>query len=128
MNFIENEFAKDVVKAFLSDYMSKDNDGYEFNEEKCDKMNDIIAYCQKLETEYDCKIIRCMLDPKHEQGCIQVLFCGEAAFGERKESLEDFINAVKLCDGINIAANPAGDDLFQITFFIENLWTAKKSK
>ena len=127
MNFIENEFAKDVIKAFLANYKSKDNDKYEFNMDKCDKMNDIIAYCQKLETEYDCKIIRCMLEPKYEQGYIQVLFRGELALGEKEASLKEFIDTLKLCDGINITTNPAGEDLFQITFFVEDLWIPKKT-
>ena len=126
MNNIENEFAKNVIKAFLVDYKLKSNKDYEFNESKCDKMNDIIAYCQKLEAEYGCKIIRCMLEPKHEQGYIQVLFSGELALGEKKASLKEFIETLKLCDGINITTNPAGDDMFQITFFVEDLWVRKK--
>ena len=125
MSFVENEFAKNVVKAFLADYRSKDNNGYEFDEDKCDKMNNIIAYCQNLETEYGCKIIRCMLEPKYEQGYIQVLFSGELALGEKKSSLQEFIEALKLCDGVNITTNPAGEDFFQITFFVEHLYVKK---
>ena len=125
MNFIENEFAKDVIKAFLADYNSKDNANYEFNMDKCDKMNNIIAYCQKIETECNCKIIRCMLEPKYKQGYIQVLFSGELTLGEKEETLKEFIDTLKLCDGINITTNPAGEDLFQITFFVENLWIPK---
>ena len=126
MNSVEKEFAKDVIKAFIADYQSKDNDSYEFNMDKCDKMNDIIAYCQKLEAEYNCKVIRYMLEPKYEQGYVQVLFNGELALGEKAESLKEFIDTLKLCDGINITTNPAGEDLFQITFFVENLWIPKK--
>ena len=125
MNFIENEFAKDVIKAFLADYKSKNNSNYEFNMDKCDKINDIIAYCQKLEKEHGCKVIRCMLEPKYEQGYIQVLFCGEFAIGAKDGSLGEFVDAIKLCDGVNITTNPAGEDMFQITFFVENLWVKK---
>lgn len=127
MNFIENEFAKDVIKAFFANYKSKDNDKYELNMDKCDKMNDIIAYCQKLETEYDCKIIGCTPEPKYEQGYVKVLFSGELAIGEREASLKEFIDTLKLCDGINITTNPAGEDFFQITFFVEDLWIPKKT-
>ncbi len=128
MNFIEEELAKTAIKAFLVDYRSKNNDDYEFNDDKCDKMNDIICYCQKLETEYDCKIIRCMLEPRYEQGYIQVLFNGELPLGEKKASLEEFINTLKLCDGVNITANTVGEDLFQITFFVEKLWIHKRKQ
>ena len=125
MNFVENSFAKEVVKAFLSEYASKDNEKYEFDMDKCDKMNNIIAYCQKLEKENDCKIIRCMLEPKYEQGYVQVLFRGEFVLGESKESLTSFIEAVGQCDGINITTNPVGEEYFQITFFVEDLWKVK---
>lgn len=126
MNAIENDFAKNVIKAFLTEYESKDNSRYEFNPQKCDKMNEIIAYCQKLETEYDCKIIRCMLEPKYTQGYIQVLFSGEFVLDKKAASLKDFIATLGLCDGVNITTNPAGDDLLQITFFVENLWIPKE--
>lgn len=125
MSSIKDEFAKDVVKAFVTDYKTKNNDKYEFNMDKCDKMNDIIAYCRKLETECDCKIIRCMLEPKHEQGYVQVLFSGEFMLGDKETNLQEFVDALKLCDGINIVTNPVGSDLFQITFFVENLWIPK---
>ena len=126
MNYNEKEFAKDVIKAFVADYQSKNNGDYEFNIDKCDKMNDIIAYCQKLESEYGCKIVRYMLEPKYEQGYIQVLFSGELVLGEKESSLKDFIETLKLCDGVNITTSPAGEDLFQITFFVENLWVPKR--
>ena len=125
MNFADNEIAKNVIQAFLVDYESKNNGNYQFNPSKSHKMYDIIAYCQKLEREYACKIIRCMLEPKYEQGYIQVLFSGELALGEKAASLKEFIDTLKLCDGINITTNPAGEDLFQITFFIEDLWIPK---
>lgn len=126
MDFTESKFVKDVIRAYLTDYKSKDNGMYELNSDKCDKMNDIIAYCKTLETEYNCKIIRCMLEPKHEQGYVQVLFSGELVLGEKAESLKAFIETLKLCDGVNITTNPVGEEMFQITFFVENLWIPKK--
>ena len=123
---LEEEFAKNVIKASLIDYKSRSSDNYVFNDEKCDKMNDVIAYCHELENKFGCKIIRCMLEPKHEQGYIQVLFSGELAFGNTDATLKAFIDTLKLCDGINISTNPAGEDLFQITFFIEDLWIKKQ--
>lgn len=125
MDSIENEFAMDVIKAFCENQKRKQNSKYDLNPDKCDKMNDIIAYCQRFESEYDCKIIRCMLEPKYEQGYIQVLFQGELVVGEKQGNLNDFIETLKLCDGINITTNPAGEDMFQITFFVENLWVPK---
>lgn len=125
MDITKEEFSKNVVKAFLLKYASKNNNDYEFNPEKCDKMNAVIAYCEKLESEYNCKIIRCMLEPKYVQGYIQILFDGEFAIGEKAMSLKEFTDTLTLCDGVNISANPAGDDMFQITFFIEDLWLPK---
>ena len=126
MNHSEMEFAKDVVKAFLENYEAKDNNQYEFNLDKCDKMNEIIAYCQTLEKEFGCKIIRCMLEPKHTQGYVQVLFDGELSLGDKADGLAKFIDTLKLCDGINVTTNPAGDDMFQITFFVDDLWVLKQ--
>ena len=126
MNFIEREFARKAVKEYFADYESRENSEYELNAEKRDKMTEIITYCQKIETECDCKIIRCMLEPKHEQGYIQVLFSGELVLGGKDLSVDEFASMVRLCDGINITTNPVGDGLFQITFFVENLWVRKK--
>lgn len=125
MNPIEKEFAKEAIRAFLAEYNIKDGGRYEFNPEKIDRMNDIIAYCQKLEKEYGCKIIRCMLEPKYEQGFVEVLFDDEWALGQRPDSLNEFVRTLQACDGLNIATNPAGEDMFQITFFVEKLWVPK---
>ena len=125
MTLTEKEFAKNVIKAYLLDYKSKNDDTYEFNSEKVDKMDDVILYCHKLEEQYGCKIIRCMIEPKYRQGYIQVLFKGELILEKAYGSLDEFSNAIKLCDGINIDTNPAGEDMFQITFFIEDLWIEK---
>ena len=127
MNFTEKEFAKKVILAHLIDYESKSNDDYEFNDEKCDKMNDIIAYCQTLEKDHGYKIIRCVIEPRYEQGSIQVLFNGEFILGNREHeaNLQDFIKTLGLCDGVNITTNPVDEDMFQITFFVDNLWVKK---
>ena len=125
MDLNTEEFLKNVIKADIVRYAAKDSSGYVFNDDKCEKMNDIIAYCQKLEQDYGCKIIRCMVDPKQEHGYVQVLFQGEFAVGGEDGSLEEFISTMKMCDGVNITTNPASDEMFQITFFVENLWIRK---
>ena len=126
MKFITNgkEFAVEAVRAFIADYQAKKNDDYEIDMAKCDQINDVIAYCKMLQdTRPDCKIIRCMLEPKHRQAYVQVLFSGEFTLSGENSSLAEFVNAIKLCDGVNITTNPAGDDFFQITFFVEDLWS-----
>lgn len=127
MNLIEKNFSIQVIKAFIADYQLKSKDNYVLNPSKEKQMCAIIDYCRKLEQEHGYKVIRCMCDPRYEQGYIQVLFSGELVFGKTSPSIEEFAAVLKRCDGINITTNPAGEDLFQITFFVENLWAPKHS-
>lgn len=116
----EKDFVSEVIKAYLQDYQKKNNNDYEYDSDKLDKVNEIIARCRDMEDNFKCKIIRCMLEPKYEQSYVQVLFKEELAVNG--EQLQNLINILQLCDGINITTNPVDDEWFEITFFVDNVW------
>ncbi len=123
---MENEFekARQAILAWTKLYRLRNNDKYEFNPDKVDKMNSIIAYCQEFEKKYaNISIVRCELTPKYIQGSIELLVEGEWAIGELPDSIENFRDVIKLSDGVNI--EPFGDDFFHITFFVEDLYIRK---
>lgn len=120
-----SELAKEAIKAWMKLYQSKNDDDYEFNPDKVDRMNNLIAYCQRIEALYpNCAIIRCILTPKYVQGVIELLVRDELPIGEKPETLEMFRNAFSVCDGANIS--PFDEDHFHITFFIEDLYVKKE--
>lgn len=120
-----NEVAKQAILAWTKMFNSRNDDDYNFNPEKVDKMNDIIALCQEFERLYDnCTIVRVEVTPKYIQGSIELLFEGYWGIGQPIETIEHFKKVVNLSDGVTI--EPFGDDFFHITFFVENLYVSTK--
>lgn len=117
----KREIARAAILAWMKMYNARNNDDYDFNPDKVDKMNEIIALCQELEQTYEgCHIVRVELTPKYIQGVIEMLVEGEWAIGQPPRTIECFQKIVALSDGVNI--EPFGDDFFHISFFVEDLY------
>ena len=122
----ERELAREAILAWMKKYNARNNDDYDFNPDKVDKMNEIIALCQEFERMYEnCDIVRVELTPKYVQGSIELLVEGEWEIGQPTETIECFQRIVALSDGVNI--EPFGDDFFHITFFVEDLYIRTKA-
>lgn len=120
------DLVKLIIKAGMLSYAEKNNEDYVFNDEKCDKMNDVIAYCQELASKGFCDIVHCNIEPKAVHGCITIQWYNDLIMGDGEEgrSLKDFIDILKKCDGINIGSFT--DDMMEISFFVKNLYSKKK--
>lgn len=120
------KICKLAIRAWLADYASQSDSDYELNEQKQQKWLTLAEYCQSLEDEYDCQILRYCVEPRMKQGAIEVMFRGEWAVGEKPDSMLKFIGALECCDGLNIATTPADDDWIVVTFFVNDLWLRKQ--
>lgn len=121
----EEDVAKMAILAWIKNYNGINDDEYDLDKKKGEKMNSLIAYCQQIESSNArCSISRCVLEPKYIQGSIEVLIDGEWIVDAKSGALRSFIKAIHLCDAVNI--EPFGDGLLHITFFIENLYKKKQ--
>ena len=118
---MNEDLAKEALLAWAQQFAERNNKDYDFNPDKVDKMNDVIAFCRQLELLYEnCKLIRLQATPKYQQGFVELLVEGDWEIGRPPETVECFKKVVALSDGVNIA--PLDDNFFNITFFVDDLY------
>lgn len=122
---LKEQFAKLAVLAYLKKYEEDSLKEYFLNEEKVENVKKVAEYCEYLHDHYKCKLVRYVCEPAYKQFGVEMLSPGDIPIGDTAEELQKFREVINYCDGLNIAANPLGDDYIQLTFFVNDLWLPK---
>ena len=122
---LKEQLTKLAVLAYLKKYEEDSLKEYSLNEEKIENVRKIAEYCEYLHNHHNCKLIRYICEPAYKQFGVEMLSQNDLPIGNIPEELLKFKEAVNYCDGLNIAANPLGDDYVQLTFFVNDLWIEK---
>lgn len=124
---MDNLFKK-AVRNYKKHYDALSNDAFALDEEKNQRMQKLISYCEGVISEENGGSIEyCVTTPKNRQGEITLRFVNDFILGMNTTDLPEFCEAVKLADGINIRGTGLEDGSILMSFFVDDLYVKKST-
>lgn len=121
----ETELCKSIGREMLKAREQISNDDYVVNHEQMQKFVEVSKYAEALAKDNGGTIEYRNTIPRDTIGAIAIRFVGEITFGETSASMENFTQALELCDGFNLEGTGLEDGSFIVTFYVSDVHVKK---
>jgi len=121
----KEEFIKMLGEIYLENYDDQIDGSYQLNDPKVMQFLEIYNYCKMLAEQNGTRIERVITKKKSQPAEIEIRFTDDLVFDSNENTLCDFIDALKKCDGVNINGTGLEDGSFCISFFVTDFYIKK---